>query len=382
MNSIMRPLPRLAVLVRLAPLAALAVAGALALAPAPASAMDPSVHSATVRVPLSGGRPTSCRSIIAEQDAVRPRGAFFWCGQSSSTARLRATSQGPAASPRRSYRRQTASAHRSHRSATTTTRASRQAAAPAAQPLHLPAATAPSAAWGNGPDVGSMLGLAAKFAIVLVLLFLCLRVLRQIMPRLSGSAGGPGAMVLHSESIGEKQRVQLLDLEVRLVLIAASGGATTVLSTIDDPDEMATLRARYQRGTRSRANAASQPRAADNQPERPAASVAKAVAPDDLASVTPSTTVAVPTRPQRPSFAEALAIATRQALAGGAARPAPATASTMSKASARPARAPKPAATSAAPARTAARVDVQAASLTLGRSLQSLRALRLRAEQL
>lgn len=230
--------------------------------------------------------------------------------------------------------------------------------------------------------MGSMLGLAAKFAIVLVLLFLCLRVLRQVMPRLSGGPGGPGAMVLHSESIGEKQRVQLLDLEVRLVLIAVSGGATTVLSTIDDPDEMATLRTRYQRGARSRANAASQQRAADNQQERPAATMAKARASDDLAGTAPPTTVSAPTRPERPSFAEALAIATRQALSGGSARPVPATASKVSKAVSSPARAPKPAATSATPARTAARVDEQAASPALGRSLQTLRALRLRAEQL
>jgi len=57
---------------------------------------------------------------------------------------------------------------------------------PDATPLHLPAYT-PA---GAGPDTtlsgASLLGLLAKFVAVLVLLFIALRILRAVMPRLQG----------------------------------------------------------------------------------------------------------------------------------------------------------------------------------------------------
>ncbi|HVC81145.1 MAG TPA: flagellar biosynthetic protein FliO [Chloroflexota bacterium] len=95
-------------------------------------------------------------------------------------------------------------------------------------------------------DAGTLAGLAIKFLIVIGLLFIVLRVLKAILPKMQGGGkGGVGALVLHSESIGDKQRIVLLDLHGQLVAVGISGGAISPLATIDQPEAMESLRARY-----------------------------------------------------------------------------------------------------------------------------------------
>ena len=95
-------------------------------------------------------------------------------------------------------------------------------------------------------DAGTLAGLAIKFLIVIGLLFIVLRVLKAILPKMQGGGkDGAGALVLHSESIGDKQRIVLLDLHGQLVAVGVSGGAISPLATIDQPDAMESLRARY-----------------------------------------------------------------------------------------------------------------------------------------
>jgi flagellar biogenesis protein FliO len=118
---------------------------------------------------------------------------------------------------------------------------------PDAAPLHLPAYT-PA---GAGPDTtlsgASLLGLLAKFVAVLVLLFIALRILRAVMPRLQGGGGSltPGGMVLYNEALGDKKRACLLDLGDRVVLVGIGTTDMSPLATVDDPTEVAALRARY-----------------------------------------------------------------------------------------------------------------------------------------
>jgi len=95
-------------------------------------------------------------------------------------------------------------------------------------------------------DAGTLAGLAIKFLIVIGLLFIVLRVLKAILPKMqAGGKGAAGALVLHSESIGDKQRIVLLDLHGQLVAVGISGGAISPLATIDQPDAVEALRARY-----------------------------------------------------------------------------------------------------------------------------------------
>ncbi len=112
-------------------------------------------------------------------------------------------------------------------------------------PLHLPSYSPLVSTPQGALDGGAMLLLAGKFAVVLVLLFVCLRVLRAIMPGMRGDGKRGGAMVLHSEPIGDKQRVCLLDLQDRLVLVGISATGMTALTTIEDVEQVAMLRERY-----------------------------------------------------------------------------------------------------------------------------------------
>jgi flagellar biogenesis protein FliO len=112
--------------------------------------------------------------------------------------------------------------------------------------LHLTPYTPIATGGSQSFDAGTITGLAIKFAIVLGLLFIVLRVLKAILPKMQGGGKGvEGALVLHSESIGDKQRIVLLDLHGQLVAVGISGGAISPLATIDQPDAMESLRARY-----------------------------------------------------------------------------------------------------------------------------------------
>ena len=112
-------------------------------------------------------------------------------------------------------------------------------------PLHLPSYSPLVSTPQGALDGGAMLLLAGKFGVVLVLLFVCLRVLRAVMPGMRGDGKRGGAMVLHSEPIGDKQRVCLLDLQDRLVLVGISATGMTALTTIEDVEQVAMLRERY-----------------------------------------------------------------------------------------------------------------------------------------
>lgn len=119
-------------------------------------------------------------------------------------------------------------------------------AAPTGPALNLPAYSPAGAAGGQALDGGSIAGLAIKFLVVLVLLFIVLRVLKAIMPRTRGMrTGRDKALLLHSESIGEKQRILLLDLGGKILAVGASGAGMTTLATIEDRDAVDAMRARY-----------------------------------------------------------------------------------------------------------------------------------------
>jgi flagellar biogenesis protein FliO len=119
-------------------------------------------------------------------------------------------------------------------------------AAPTSPALNLPAYSPTGTADGQALDGGSIAGLAIKFLVVLVLLFIVLRVLKAIMPRTRGMRSGRDkALLLHSESIGEKQRILLLDLGGKILAVGASGADMTTLATIEDRDAVDALRARY-----------------------------------------------------------------------------------------------------------------------------------------
>ena len=112
--------------------------------------------------------------------------------------------------------------------------------------LHLTPYT-PVVTGGNQSfDTGTIMGLAIKFLIVIGLLFIVLRLLKAILPKMHGEGKSrEGALVLHSESIGDKQRIVLLDLHGQLVAVGISGGSITPLATIDQPEAVESLRARY-----------------------------------------------------------------------------------------------------------------------------------------
>ncbi len=120
--------------------------------------------------------------------------------------------------------------------------------APAA-PLRLPAYMPAGSSAPASVDTGGALGLIGKFAIVLGLLLVCLRVLRAVMPHLQGTngvrEGAAGGMVLHSERLSDRERVLLLDLGTRIVFVGASSAGMNPLATVDDPNEAAALRDRY-----------------------------------------------------------------------------------------------------------------------------------------
>jgi flagellar biogenesis protein FliO len=89
-------------------------------------------------------------------------------------------------------------------------------------------------------------GLVVKFLVVIALLFIVLRVLKAIMPGgRAKRAGRERPMLLHSESIGDKQRVLLLDLGGKVVAVGVAGTAMTQLAVIEEADAVDTVRARY-----------------------------------------------------------------------------------------------------------------------------------------
>ncbi len=153
--------------------------------------------------------------------------------------------------------------------------------------LHLPAYTPLGAAQDSSSSASiDVPQLLAKVVIVFLLLFVCLRVLKAVMPRLNGASGGAaGGLVLHSEPLGPKARLQVLDLGLRVVMVAVSGPTITTLATIDDAAEMAELRERYAHRGRKGLGRRKEPKEQD----------------------------------ERPSFVQALALTSRQALGRGAA---------------------------------------------------------------
>ena len=161
--------------------------------------------------------------------------------------------------------------------------------------LHLPAYQPLGAPSSSPTDTAGMLMLAGKFVLVLALLFICLRVLRLVLPRLSGSASR-GGIVLHTESIGAKQTVQILDLGTRIVVIGLSGTSMAALTTIEDEEEMVALRLRYGPRTPMRAAPREQITQTAEAPRQP------------------TTTVDARPAAERPTFAQALAIATARSL--------------------------------------------------------------------
>jgi flagellar biogenesis protein FliO len=128
--------------------------------------------------------------------------------------------------------------------AQSSTHASRPSAKLDVAPYAMPASSAPLSF-----DGGSLLMLGAKFAIVLVLLFACLRVLKLVMPggRKPG-LGKPNPMVLHTESLGDKHRVCLLDLGKSIVVVGISASGVSPITTIDGAAEVERLRGRYAHG--------------------------------------------------------------------------------------------------------------------------------------
>ncbi|MGH2345756.1 MAG: hypothetical protein ACRDG4_11055 [Chloroflexota bacterium] len=113
--------------------------------------------------------------------------------------------------------------------------------------LNLPAYSPVSASGGGQAlDGGSIAALVIKFLVVLALLFIVLRVLKAIMPRTRGARGAPDkALLLHSESIGDKQRILLLDMGAKLVAVGVSGAGMSTLATIEEMDAVDAIRARY-----------------------------------------------------------------------------------------------------------------------------------------
>jgi flagellar biogenesis protein FliO len=211
--------------------------------------------------------------------------------------------------------------------------------------LHLPAYAPLGAAQGSGNASIDMPQLLAKVLIVFLLLFVCLRVLKAVMPRLNGASGGAaGGLVLHSEPLGPKARVQVLDLGLRVVMVAVSGPSITTLATIDDAAEMAELRERY--------------------------------APKGRKGLARRKGTKAPA--QRPSFAQALALTSRQALGRGTS-PTAADAVTAPRETTAPAREweQELAAAMAAPAPQGSH-DGDA---VLGGALESLRSLRRQVER-
>jgi len=112
--------------------------------------------------------------------------------------------------------------------------------------LNLAPYSLPSTSGSMSFDSGSLVSLGAKFAIVLVLLLVCLRVLKYVMPggrRLR--VGKPNPMVLHSEPLGDKHKVCLLDLGDSIVVIGVSASGVSPITTIGGSEEVERLRKRY-----------------------------------------------------------------------------------------------------------------------------------------
>lgn len=117
--------------------------------------------------------------------------------------------------------------------------------APSSAPLHLPDYLPIGSGGPVTLDAHALLLMGGKFVIVLALLLISLRLLKAVMPRGHGAGGRAAGMLLHSERVGEKGRVMLLDLHTRLVVVGNSAGTMTPLTTIEDPEEIAALRGHY-----------------------------------------------------------------------------------------------------------------------------------------
>jgi flagellar biogenesis protein FliO len=118
--------------------------------------------------------------------------------------------------------------------------------APASPALNLPVYAPVGVSGGQSLDGPTIAGLVVKFLVVIALLFIVLRVLKAIMPGgRAKRAGRERPMLLHSESIGDKQRVLLLDLGGKLVAVGVAGTAMTQLAVIEEADAVDSVRARY-----------------------------------------------------------------------------------------------------------------------------------------
>jgi flagellar biogenesis protein FliO len=119
-------------------------------------------------------------------------------------------------------------------------------AAPKSPALNLPLYAPAGVSGGQTLDGSTIAGLVVKFLVVLALLFIVLRILKAIMPGARGKrAGREQPLLLHSESIGDKQRVLILDLGGKLVAVGVAGTAMTELATIEEADAVDVIRARY-----------------------------------------------------------------------------------------------------------------------------------------
>jgi flagellar biogenesis protein FliO len=129
---------------------------------------------------------------------------------------------------------------------TTGTAGAVKSVAPTSPTLNLPPYAPPGSSGGAALDGSTIVGLVVKFLVVLVLLFIVLRVLKAIMPGGRAKRGGrERPMLLHSESIGDKQRVLLLDLGGKLVAVGVAGTSMTHLGTIEEAEAIDSVRARY-----------------------------------------------------------------------------------------------------------------------------------------
>lgn len=191
-------------------------------------------HARQTRHTSSAGKPAHA---VHGTGTGRPAHVRHIASTSTSAHAAHATSTGRpahATTPVAHVRVRSSGRHGQHRSAAAT------------GTLHLPAYAPLPTQQASALDAAGMGSLALKFAIVMALLFVCLRVLKAVMPRMSGRRkGAAGAVILHSESIGPKRSMQVLDLGVRILFVGVSGAAMTPLTAVDDPAELAALRARY-----------------------------------------------------------------------------------------------------------------------------------------
>lgn len=113
-------------------------------------------------------------------------------------------------------------------------------------PLNVP--PAPTQGHTNAQMAGpNPFDLLLKLVIVVVLLIVTMRVLKAVYGRRTADQGAPagGGLTLYAEPVGAGQRVMLVDLGSRLLVVGGTTTTLTPLSEVTDPAEMETLRARW-----------------------------------------------------------------------------------------------------------------------------------------